>query len=82
METAPAGEPAYQTPPTQAAVFGSAPPAPSPYAPDAAPIEPAPIAPPVGTVDELAPLAELDDVDDEDFGTDDRSSVLKFLRRD
>ncbi len=82
METAPAGEPTYQTPPTQAAVFGSAPPAPSPYAPDAAPIEPAPIAPPVGTVDELAPLAELDDVEDEDFGTDDRSSVLKFLRRD
>ena len=82
METAPAADPSYQAPPTQAAVFAAAPPAPSPYAPDHAPVAPAPIAPPAGTVEELSSLDELDDIEDEDFGTDDRSSVLKFLRRD
>ena len=82
METAPAADPSYQAPPTQAAVFAAAPPAPSPYAPDHAPVAPAPIAPPAGSIEELASLEELDDIEDEDFGTDDRSSVLKFLRRD
>jgi hypothetical protein len=75
--------PSYESPPTQAAVFASAPPAPSPYAPDAGPVPAAAIAPPAGTVEALAGLDDLDDADDdEDFGTDDRSSVLKFLRRD